>query len=87
MRPERVRPRPQRGLERRQLRRDRQFAGVNDHALDDVPTLAELVEHGLAVQSDEGLRLTDAGMEWSDSIGPWLYSSTVRTLMERYELR
>ena len=57
------------------------------HALDDVPALAELVEHGLAVQSDEGLQLTDAGMERSDTIGPWLYSAAVRTLMERYELR
>jgi oxygen-independent coproporphyrinogen-3 oxidase len=57
------------------------------HALDDMPALAELVEHGLAVQSDKGLRLTDAGMERSDTIGPWLYSAAVRTLMERYELR
>ena len=57
------------------------------HALDDVPALAELVEHGLAVQSDEGLQLTDAGMERSDTIGPWLYSAAVRTLMARYELR
>jgi oxygen-independent coproporphyrinogen-3 oxidase len=56
-------------------------------ALDDLPDLAELVEHGLARQSAGLLQLTEAGLERSDTIGPWLYSARVRRLMEAYELR
>jgi len=52
--------------------------------LDVFPELQELISSGLA-QDDEYLRLTRDGLEWSDAIGPWLYSSRVQQLMEGYE--
>ncbi len=55
--------------------------------LDDLPVLAELVEHGLARVDDGALALTDAGMERSDTIGPWLYSAPVEESMRGYALR
>jgi oxygen-independent coproporphyrinogen-3 oxidase len=51
----------------------------------DLPQLAELEPRGLARATEDRLALTDAGLERSDAIGPWLYSSVVRTLMEAYE--
>lgn len=54
---------------------------------EDVPELRALVEGGLAAACASGLRLTDAGLELSDAVGPWLYSPRVRELMRAYELR
>jgi oxygen-independent coproporphyrinogen-3 oxidase len=54
---------------------------------DDLPQLHELVEYGLACADDGHLCLTDAGVERSDVIGPWLYSARVRELMGGYRLR
>jgi len=56
-------------------------------ALQAHPELAELVEHGLATRTDTALRLTERGLERSDTIGPWLYSAKVRRLMAEYEAR
>jgi oxygen-independent coproporphyrinogen III oxidase len=55
--------------------------------LDEVSQLAVLVEHGLAVAGSARLRLTDAGLERSDAIGPWLYTATVAQRMTTYVLR
>lgn len=52
-----------------------------------LPQLAELEPIGLAEVKPETIRLTAAGMERSDMIGPWLYSERVRRLMESYECR
>jgi oxygen-independent coproporphyrinogen-3 oxidase len=56
-------------------------------AFDDLPELAELEPLGLAVHRAEKLHLTDAGLECSDTIGPWLYSARVRDLMGDYSWR
>jgi oxygen-independent coproporphyrinogen-3 oxidase len=56
-------------------------------AVDDLPCLAELDPLGLAQVTPTTLALTDAGLEWSDVLGPWLYSARVRELMEAYECR
>ncbi len=56
-------------------------------ALTDFPELAELETHGLARRTPEALRLTDAGVERSDLLGPWLHSEPVRALMEGYSWR
>ena len=56
-------------------------------ALDDLPHLAELMPHGLAELGDGRLRLTEAGIERSDALGPWLCSEAMRRRMEAYELR
>ncbi|HEU4328608.1 MAG TPA: STM4012 family radical SAM protein [Roseiflexaceae bacterium] len=62
----------------------RRFGG---EVLDDLPALAELPGLGLAERAGDVLRLTNAGLERSDAIGPWLYTTEVGTLMEAYELR
>jgi oxygen-independent coproporphyrinogen-3 oxidase len=56
-------------------------------AWDDLPDLGELKPLGLARDTPDRLCLTDAGLERSDTIGPWLYSAHVRQLMEGYQHR
>ena len=56
-------------------------------ALDDLPELADLKSVGLADCGDGVLRLTEAGLERSDAIGPWLESARVRALKEAYAWR
>jgi coproporphyrinogen III oxidase-like Fe-S oxidoreductase len=51
----------------------------------DFPQLAMLAEAGLAEPG--GLRLTPAGLERSDAIGPWFTSGTVRSAMAGYQPR
>lgn len=58
-------------------------------AMADLPELGELAQRGLA-ELDGGaarLSLTAAGVERSDTIGPWLFSSRVQQLMRSAELR
>jgi oxygen-independent coproporphyrinogen-3 oxidase len=55
--------------------------------LDDLPELSRLEDRGLAILEDDRLRLTEAGLEMSDVIGPALYSTRVRNLMESYQLQ
>jgi oxygen-independent coproporphyrinogen-3 oxidase len=62
-------------------------ARFGTEALDDLPQLAELAPRGLATLSHEALRLTPAGVERSDLIGPWLCSARVHDLMTGHELR
>ena len=54
---------------------------------DDFPQLAELSSGDLACLDSDTLKLSDAGLELSDAIGPWLYSTDVHDLMKNYELR
>ena len=54
---------------------------------EDLPELGALVARGLAEESGWGWRLTAAGLERSDVIGPWLYSAKVQAEMTGYELR
>ena len=63
------------------------FQRFGSEARQDLPPLEELGQHGLAELCGETLRLTDAGMERSDMLGPWLYSDRAKHLMEAYELR
>jgi oxygen-independent coproporphyrinogen-3 oxidase len=55
--------------------------------LDDFPQLEHLAEHGLAIIDRASVRLTAAGLERSDAIGPWLYSPQVLQRMEDYAWR
>ncbi|NUQ64876.1 MAG: STM4012 family radical SAM protein [Pirellulales bacterium] len=55
--------------------------------LDDLPALGELERIGLLEITGARLRLTAAGLERSDAIGPWLFSERVRRLMESYTWR
>jgi oxygen-independent coproporphyrinogen-3 oxidase len=55
--------------------------------LDDLPQIAQLEREGL-VRFNRGLiQLSDAGVERSDSLGPWLYSEGIRRRMEQFVLR
>src|ERR1051326_9154387 len=54
--------------------------------LDDFPQLAQLSSEGLASVDSDILKLSEAGLELSDAIGPWLYSTNVHELMKKYEL-
>jgi oxygen-independent coproporphyrinogen III oxidase len=55
--------------------------------VEDLPELDELVPLALAEDASDRLRLTAAGIERSDTIGPWLASGAVRERMQEYELR
>ncbi|MGH9751555.1 MAG: STM4012 family radical SAM protein [Blastocatellia bacterium] len=62
-------------------------ARFGSEAMDDLPELARFEDRGLAMRDDDGLRLTEAGLEMSDVVGPALYSAQVRDLMEGCQLR
>jgi oxygen-independent coproporphyrinogen III oxidase len=53
----------------------------------DFVELDELESRGLAQRTPDRFQLTPAGMELSDLLGPWLYSSQVVELMTSYETR
>jgi oxygen-independent coproporphyrinogen-3 oxidase len=53
---------------------------------EDFPGLQELVELGAIDREDARLHLTELGFEWSDAIGPWLFSTTMRSRMESFAL-
>lgn len=54
---------------------------------DDFPQLALLAQRGWLHRSPDRLALTDAGLERSDAIGPWLVSGPVRAAMAEHALR
>ncbi|HEY0734379.1 MAG TPA: STM4012 family radical SAM protein [Herpetosiphonaceae bacterium] len=62
-------------------------ARFGTEALADFPELSELPEHGLATVSETVIRLTAAGLERSDTIGPWLYAARVSDRIKEFELR
>lgn len=53
----------------------------------DFPELREILTLNLGVEDGEILRLTEAGVEFSDVIGAWLFSEKVLNLMDGYELK
>lgn len=54
---------------------------------DDFSCLRELVEVGLATQTEAALTLTSSGVERSDMLGVWLFSEAVQERMKSYSLR
>lgn len=56
-------------------------------ALDDFPQLHLLIEAGAALLTETHLLPTLLGLEWSDVIGPWLYSVQVKEAIAAFELR
>lgn len=53
----------------------------------DLAQLLELMPLEMATRNGNILKLTALGLERSDAIGPWLYSSHAQQLMQGYELR
>jgi oxygen-independent coproporphyrinogen-3 oxidase len=52
-----------------------------------LPMLEALSARGLAVRAGGRVTLTASGLERSDALGPWLFSSAVETLMSEWEAR
>ena len=52
----------------------------------DYPELTELLELKLATKNRDTISLTELGIERSDTIGYWFFSSKVRQLISEYEL-
>jgi len=52
----------------------------------DFPQLHELSDLGLLMANGGDVRLNEAGLAYSDTIGPWLYSDAVTATMEACEL-
>lgn len=51
---------------------------------DDFTGMSLLLESGMAVVEEGTLRLTEEGMAYSDAIGDWMISTSVRERMEGY---
>ncbi|MBN9414267.1 MAG: STM4012 family radical SAM protein [Candidatus Eremiobacteraeota bacterium] len=61
---------------------------LRNQSLDFEPGLPQLHElEALGLARSGPWRLTEEGLAWSDTIGPWLYSEAVQELMREYELR
>jgi oxygen-independent coproporphyrinogen-3 oxidase len=56
-------------------------------AMEDFPQLKQLMETGAATRTETHLLPTLLGLEWSDVIGPWLYSGRVKEAIAAFELR
>jgi oxygen-independent coproporphyrinogen-3 oxidase len=62
----------------------RRFGGS---ATEDFPQLGALADRGLAEHDGLRVKLTAAGLERSDAIGPWLHSEAVRARVAAWEAR
>jgi oxygen-independent coproporphyrinogen III oxidase len=66
----------------------RAFTATHGIEVDAVfPELSQLMARGLAADDGARVRLTPAGLERSDMIGPWLYGRDVTARMETYQWR
>lgn len=54
---------------------------------EDHPKLKQLVEEGLCIIKNNRWQLTSRGIDFSDAIGPWLYSNEIITKMQTFELK
>ena len=56
-------------------------------ALQEYPLLQELISADMARRQGDVLRLTNTGIDYSDAIGPTLYSEPIRQLITEFELQ
>jgi oxygen-independent coproporphyrinogen-3 oxidase len=56
-------------------------------ALETYPLLSELMKADMATLEGDLLRLTSMGLDYSDAIGPALYSAPIRQLITEFELQ
>ena len=56
-------------------------------AIDAYPQLEQLIAHGMATRQGTSLYLTSTGIDHSDAIGPWLYSSAIEELIQNFTLQ
>jgi oxygen-independent coproporphyrinogen-3 oxidase len=69
------------------LSMDEYHGWFRSDAMEDLPQLAGLTEKGLAQRTNGRLHLTAKGLEQSDAIGPWLYSTRCKKRMEAFLLK
>ena len=63
-------------------------AFFNSEALDEQPKLIELLNCGLCFfENDTHIKLTSQGIDLSDAIGPWLYSTEIMSKIKEFELK
>lgn len=62
-------------------------ARFQTEVLSDFPQLEELLPRALVRLEPDLLVLTEEGLAWSDSLGPWLYSPEMQARMAAYEVR
>jgi oxygen-independent coproporphyrinogen-3 oxidase len=55
--------------------------------IDDFPQLVDLGDEGYVTVDGDQIRPTPLGIEWSDALGPALFSDDVRATMAEFELR
>ncbi|MEZ5300839.1 MAG: hypothetical protein R3F11_09335 [Verrucomicrobiales bacterium] len=65
---------------------DRYADQFGREAPDDFPELAALESRGLAARCGRRIAPTARGLEWSDAIGPWLYSEAMKALASGFKL-
>jgi oxygen-independent coproporphyrinogen-3 oxidase len=66
---------------------DAYAARFGGEAMEQLPQLVDIEDHGLGAITGRTLALNDEGMLWSDALGPWLYSEAVWRAMGDFELR
>lgn len=60
----------------------------NSEVLEEQPKLIELLESGLCFFENETcLKLTSQGIDLSDAIGPWLYSTEIMSKIKEFDLK
>ena len=63
-------------------------AFFKSEVLAEQPKLIQLIELGLCfIENDTHVKLTSAGIDWSDAIGPWLYSDEIVAIMKDFDLK
>jgi oxygen-independent coproporphyrinogen III oxidase len=66
----------------------KRYREIFDHdAMLEYPLLPQLIDHGMARLEDGIFRLTDTGIDYSDAIGPDLYSTDIKQLINDFELQ
>ena len=69
------------------LDRGQYLSAFGADALDDFPQLENLAAQGYFDVTTDRVRPTPLGLEWSDALGPALFSDSVKTLMAGFALR
>ncbi len=63
-------------------------AFFNAEVLEEHPQLVELLKSGLCfVENNTHIKLTSQGIDYSDAIGPWLYSEHIVSKINEFELK
>jgi len=64
------------------------FEGLfGGHVLQKYPCLQTLTAHEMARENGGKIYLTQTGIDYSDAIGPWLYSTMVKELITEFQLQ